>query len=524
HFRPQLRSRVLRIQFLHFLPKFTGPEITCFSNNNFDLNNLVAAITLASSRRNSLFPQPQLLAALRSRRNAQLRAPVNRWHLNLGAQSGFPCGHRDSYIDVVAIAAENRMLASANNDIQIARRAAVSSGVSLACKTDALPVTSSGFDPHLQWLSAGNYARSLAYRTAFLYFPCSSALWTGHVEFHPARTLSYLPAAITSRTGLRLADHSRATAVGTGFLTRYVQPHDRTANGVPETNVDLIFKITARLRLHFHGCATTATKHAGENISEAAAACASTTKIGKIETLEIEGNIFRAPAAGGRASPKTTGAKAPTPGISFGGRRIDVVRIEAELIVDLALLGIAQNVIGLGNLFELFLGLLVAGIDVRMVFSGQLAKSLAYVLLRSVLFHTQNAVIIFLLCGRHLDCRLFLLRFTVLRHSGCLPGYYLPFSAAFQKRSRIAEVICFLLSVLLIVLNQAEIHHCHLAIRVYRKIVGLISGSRLIRCAHIDVPQNICLVHSQSRRPRIDHVISKEVVKHLPITLGNCGQ
>ena len=57
-------------------------------------------------------------------------------------------------------------------------------------------------------------------------------------------------------------------------------------------------------------------------------------------------------------------------------RGIDIVRVKAELIVDLALLGIAQNVVGFGEGFELLFRDFVARIDVRMIFARQPAVRL----------------------------------------------------------------------------------------------------------------------------------------------------
>src|SRR5207253_3080318 len=99
-----------------------------------------------------------------------------------------------------------------------------------------------------------------------------------------------------------------------------------------------------------------------------------------------------------RRAAKATRAKASASGIGFRRGRIDVVGIKTELVVDLALLGIAKNVVGLGDFFEPLLRLLVTGIYVRMVLARQLAEGLADFLHAGVFFHAQNAVIVFGLC------------------------------------------------------------------------------------------------------------------------------
>jgi hypothetical protein len=66
-------------------------------------------------------------------------------------------------------------------------------------------------------------------------------------------------------------------------------------------------------------------------------------------------------------------APAPRPGPPGG----NVVGIETVLIVHLALLGIAQDVVGFLNLLEALLGGFVAGIQIGMILARQLAVSLA---------------------------------------------------------------------------------------------------------------------------------------------------
>src|SRR5215475_3204973 len=62
-------------------------------------------------------------------------------------------------------------------------------------------------------------------------------------------------------------------------------------------------------------------------------------------------------------------------GICLGCSRINVVGVKPKLIVNLALLGIAENFVGFRKGLKLLLGGLVPGIDVRMVLAGELTKS-----------------------------------------------------------------------------------------------------------------------------------------------------
>ena len=271
------------------------------------------------------------------------------------------------------------MLADADDDVEIARRSAMRPGISFACDADTLAVTRAGLDAYFQWFGAGYHSCAPACRTAFLRLSGTSAFRAGHIEFHAPGSLSRLAAATTIATGFRFSNQALAAAVRTGILARDVQPHDRTPDGIPETDVYLVFEIAAMVRLGVHLCAAAA-EHAGKNVFEPASASAGAAGFGKIEPAEVKGDALRAPTSRERTGAETACAKASAARISFGGGRVNVVRIKAELVIDLALLRIAENVIGLGNLFEFVLGF-VAGIHVRMVFSGELTKSFADLLL-----------------------------------------------------------------------------------------------------------------------------------------------
>ena len=137
------------------------------------------------------------------------------------------------------------------------------------------------------------------------------------------------------------------------------------------------------------GRASTPTKDSGENVAEAAASRASlpsagvARQVGEVESAKIE--VDAALISLGSPSRKAAGesfatARAPGTRVGFGGGGIDVVGIEANLIVDFAFLGIAQNVVGLRDGLELFFRRLIPGIHVRMVFARKFAESFADVL------------------------------------------------------------------------------------------------------------------------------------------------
>ena len=68
--------------------------------------------------------------------------------------------------------------------------------------------------------------------------------------------------------------------------------------------------------------------------------------------------------------------------------------VEAELIVLLSLLRVMQHVVSLGRFLELFLGFLVARISVRVILYGDFPICFLYFVLRGILAHSKNFIII----------------------------------------------------------------------------------------------------------------------------------
>ena len=95
--------------------------------------------------------------------------------------------------------------------------------------------------------------------------------------------------------------------------------------------------------------------------------------IGKIEAAESHAGI-RMPRSAARMA-----------------ARWNVVGIEAVLIVDLALLGVAQDVVGFLNFLEALLGGFVAGIQIGMILARQLAIRLANLVFLGVARHAEQS-------------------------------------------------------------------------------------------------------------------------------------
>ena len=118
-------------------------------------------------------------------------------------------------------------------------------------------------------------------------------------------------------------------------------------------------------------------------------------QVGKIEAAEIERNSLAAALSAGTASESASAESSAGARVGLGRRRIDVVRVVAELVVDLALLGIAEDVVGFREQLEFFFRRLVAGIDVGMVLARQLAKRLTNLLGGGGFLHPERFVIVF---------------------------------------------------------------------------------------------------------------------------------
>src|SRR5262249_34677431 len=79
--------------------------------------------------------------------------------------------------------------------------------------------------------------------------------------------------------------------------------------------------------------------------------------------------------------------------------------LHAELVVHFTLLGIAQDIVGMRDLFETFLGLFVAGVDVGMIASSQLAIRLAYRIGACITLDPERGVQVCAVCRGHASGR-----------------------------------------------------------------------------------------------------------------------
>src|SRR5262249_49159915 len=218
-------------------------------------------------------------------------------------------------------------------------------------------------------------------------YTASTAPWALDIELHPTRSLRNLACALAFRASGGTSNHAFATTCRAGVLPSDIQSQHRTLDRLPEWHCHLIFEVAPRLRsLRF---ARAAIEDRRKDIAEAAGSFLPSSTAGeirKIKTAEIEWNILsralRACAAW--ESAETSGAKArtTTPCVCLCRGRIDIVRVEAQLIVNLALLGIAKDIVRLRYLLEPLFGFLVSRVYIRMIFTRELAECLADLLCR----------------------------------------------------------------------------------------------------------------------------------------------
>src|SRR6267378_4410295 len=378
---PKLFPGIFRIELRQFPQQFFRFFVVRHRHGNFHFDNLVPALSILSRRRYTFLAQPQLLPRLRSRRNLQRAAAIDGRHFDLRSERRLHRRDRHGNVNVVALASENWVWVSPDDHVEVARRSAAQAGISFSGYANPLPIARARLDANLKRLGTLHRAFTMAHRTRRNIFPRPMTPRTSHVELHPPAGLLNRPFALALRTNPRRLDVAIPMTVPANIATRNVKAHHTTANRRPEGSVDLVFEIVARFRPAVLGRSATspAGKNIRENIAEAPTAArsfASATApafehVGEVESAKIKVDTARArrfsPLRPGKSVESARARLSSASRIGLSRRRINVVGIKPELIVNFALLGIAQDVVRFGDSLELLLRTLIAGIDVRMV-------------------------------------------------------------------------------------------------------------------------------------------------------------
>jgi len=283
----------------------------------------------------------------------------------------------------------------------------MSSRITLSGNTDPLAVAGSSFDPNFQRLGVRNRAFTMTCRARSQILAGSMTARALHVELHAAARLRDLSGAIAFGTLAWGFERTLTTALRANILARDVQAHHTAADRRPEWNVDLIFEIRPGFGplIGMGRCAAASTEDSRKDVAKATAptGCALTAtcvvdQVREIESAKIEMDALSALTCSWKAS---TGLACSR--VGFGGRWVDVVRVEPDLIVNLPLLGIAKNFVRLRDSLEFLFGSLVPWIDVGMILAGEFAEGFPNVLGGRGLLHAENLVIVFLGGGRHYE-------------------------------------------------------------------------------------------------------------------------
>src|SRR5579862_5744951 len=301
------------------------------------------------------------------------------------------------------------MIGRADDGVKIAGGTTVQTGIAFSCDADTLSVTGASFNANLKRFGALDATFAMTHGTGGNILAGSVTTRTRHIEFHTTAGLLDGALAFALWADARLLDEAVAGTVLAGVAPGDIETHHTAADGRPERDVDLVFEIGAGFGSNFFDSGATAAtvEHAAEDVAEVRVATGTALtfpaleEIGEIEAPKVEVDTLRSGAAGGlttgKAARESLGTRITARfGVGFGGSGVDIVGVEPELVVNLALLGIAENVVGFRERLEFFFGSLVAGIDVGMILARKFAKRLADVVRRGAFLHTQNLVIIFL--------------------------------------------------------------------------------------------------------------------------------
>ena len=322
----------------------------------------------------ALAAQAEGFAALGAFGNVDGRFAAECGHINFAPQCGGGHAHRHLAVQIVAVAFKDVVFAQANLDVQIARRAAVLSRLTVACAADALAVVDAGgyfdFQRFLLFDLALTAAGGAGVGNDFAGAPAVRA-----GLLHAEETLAHLhhPLTIAGATGFGARAGLGAAAVAGTAL-------------VPRGDLDLgFFAIGRFFQRDFHGVRQIA---AAKHLAPAALATASAPK-----------DVAKDVAKGLRETPEpftTTAASA----------HVRVHARVAVLVVGRFFLRVGQDLVGLFGFFEFFFGrrrrfTLVA---VGVVLHRELAISLFDLVFRSVLGHAQHFVKIAFRHGGSVGC------------------------------------------------------------------------------------------------------------------------
>src|SRR5437879_9790745 len=244
---------------------------------------------------------------------------------------------------------EHGMVIGTDNDVEVSGWAPVQPGIAFTRNSNALSIAGAGLDSHFKRLGALDCPFAMADRAGGNVLSGPVTARASHVELHASTGLLDCPLAFALRTYARRLDVAIPVTIAADIAAGEVQAHDASADRRPERYVHLVFEICPRLMAFLSDGAAASAENSGEDVAETSRACTrspaptSFEQIGEIEPSEIE---VRSLPAGARlpagTTAKSTGTGWAATRISLSRRWINIVRVEAEVVVSRALRRIAD--------------------------------------------------------------------------------------------------------------------------------------------------------------------------------------
>ncbi|MNZ61019.1 hypothetical protein D3C78_791000 [compost metagenome] len=260
---------------------------------------------------------------------------------------------------MLAVALEDRMLADIDHYIEVARRPAMSTSLALATETDAVASIDAGRHFHRQGLVLFHTTLTMAGAARIgNHLAVAMATRAGLLYREEALLHAHLTDTTASGTGHRRSTRfSAAAAAGLAAdQGRHADGHGSAAHRIFQVEIEGVAQVRAALHTAARAATTAATEEIAEDVAE---------------------DVREA-----RAAKTGAGARAHL--------RIDTGM--TVLIVGRTLARVGQDLVGLVGLLEFLLGLLVAGIAVRVVLHGQPTISLLQLRLAGTALDTQYLV------------------------------------------------------------------------------------------------------------------------------------
>src|SRR5258706_1608058 len=300
----------------------------------------IAVMAARLQQRHAAPAQLELMAGLRAFRNIDGGAPSRQCrHFDLAAEGCLDEADRHAEIKVLGIALKDRVLLNGKENIQIARRSAIQSGLAFAGQADARSLFHTGRDIDRECTLLLHMARAVAgFAGIFDHAALTTAFGTS--PFDGEETLARAPLAMAGTSGAAVALGAGLRAAAAAMLAGDGRRHTDLCAlaliGVLERDLHIVAQIAAAVLplaaapAAAHELAEQIIEHIGE-------------RGGEIESLRTAS-----------AEPVLEGGM---PEAFIGGTLVRVL----------------QDLIGFADFLELVLCRMIAGIAIGMAFHRQLA-------------------------------------------------------------------------------------------------------------------------------------------------------